>query len=265
MIACPIQIVSYRLIKCNLLLQQGLLEDVVKLAEQTYKESLGLGNNLLSVDILLIMAYALLRLYQTDKAHDITKQGEELLKTLTLELPAEYKQRKASIAYLKGWAYEQKSEADPAIKQFELSISLRKELDDKKEIALSLVGLAHIFMGPKGDYDRALIYLKQGLALAEESGHKGTIGYCLFYMANLYSLIKGELDQSIMLYKRSLTISNDLNDKFMITRILNSLGDVNAIKGELNQSIRFYEQSLELSKEYNFKILMTFTFHGLSA
>ena len=84
-------IVSCHLLNCELLLSQSLLEDVVKLAEQTYKESLGLGKNLLSVDILLIMAYALLRLYQTDKAHDITKQGEELLKTLTQELPAEYK------------------------------------------------------------------------------------------------------------------------------------------------------------------------------
>ena len=256
-------IVSCHLLKCELLLSQSLYEDVVKLAEQTYKESLGLGKNLLSVDILLIMAYALLRLYQTDKAHDITKQGEELLKTLTQELPAEYKQRKAYIAYLKGWIYEQKTKPDPAIKQFELSISLRKELDDKKEIARSLVGLAHVFIGRKVDYDRALIYLKQSLAFAEESGHKKTIGYCLFYMAGFHSL-KGELDKSIMLNKRSLKIYNDLNDKFMITRILNTLGEVNAIRGEINQSIRFYEQSLELSKEYNFKILMTYAFHGLS-
>ncbi|TES94975.1 MAG: hypothetical protein E3J90_10615, partial [Promethearchaeota archaeon] len=80
------------LLKCELLCERGLLEDSVKLAEQTYKESLGLGNNLLSVDILLIMALALLRMGQghTDKAHDIIEQGEELLKTLTLELPAEY-------------------------------------------------------------------------------------------------------------------------------------------------------------------------------
>ena len=53
-------IVLCYLLKCELLCERGLYEDVVKLAEQTYKESLGLGNNLLSVDILLIMAMALL-------------------------------------------------------------------------------------------------------------------------------------------------------------------------------------------------------------
>ena len=70
-------------LKCELLCERGLYEDAVKLAEQTYKESLGLGKNLLSVDILLTMAMALLCLGygQTDKAHDIIKQGEELLKT----------------------------------------------------------------------------------------------------------------------------------------------------------------------------------------
>ncbi len=256
-------IVTFQLLKCELLLWRDFNEDAVKLAEQAYEESLGLGKNLLSVDILLIMAHALLRLYQTDKAHDITKQGDELLKNLTQESPAEYNQRKAYVAFLKGWVYEQKTKPDRAIKQFELSVSLREELDDKKDVAFSLVGLANVFMDEKGDYDRALIYLKQSLALAEESGHKWTIGYCLLYMAHFHGF-KGELDNSIMLNKRSLKISKDLNDKFMITRILLSLGGVHAIRGELTHGIKYYKQGLELSKEYNFKVFMTFALNGLS-
>jgi len=257
-------IVLCHFLKCELLSERGLNEDVVKLAEQTYKESLGLGKNLLSVDILLIMALALLRLYQTDKAHDITKQGEQLLKTLTQELPAEYKQKEAYIASLKGWVYAQKGEADLAIKQFELSISLREELDDKKDIAWSLVGLAHVFMFQKVDFDRALKYLKQGSTLAEESGNKHIIGFCLYYMARLHNL-KGELDRSIMLFEQSLTIFNDLNNKFRVTRILSTLGDIYAIRGELNHSIRFYEQSLKLSKEYNYKYFISSAFQDLSS
>ncbi|KKN04683.1 hypothetical protein LCGC14_1094910, partial [marine sediment metagenome] len=252
-------------LKCELLCERDLLEDAVKFAEQTYKESLGLENNLLSVDILLIMALALLRQFQgpTDKAHDIIKQGEELLKTLTLKLPAEYKQRKAYIAFLKGWAYEQKSKADSAVKQFELSISLREELGAKKEIALSLVGIAHVFMYRKSDFDRALKYLKQGLAFAEESGNKNVIGYCLYYMAGVH-LVKGDLDRSIMLYEQSLIINNKINNKIMMGRVLSSLGGSYAMIGELNRSIRFYEQSLELFKEYNYKFLMVGVFNNLS-
>ncbi|MEE9378928.1 MAG: tetratricopeptide repeat protein [Candidatus Lokiarchaeia archaeon] len=252
-------------LKCELLLWRDLYEDAVKLAEQTYKESLGLGKNVLSVDILLTMAGALLCLGygQTDKAHDIIKQGEELLKTLTLELPADYKQREAYIAHLKGWAYEEKSEVDHAVKQFELSISLREELGIKKEIAMSIVGLAHVFMNRKGDFDRALKSLKQGLALAEESGNKNVIGYCLYYMAGVH-LAKGELDRSIILFEQSLTIYNEISKKIMVGRVLRSLGGSYAMRGELNRSIRSYEQSLELFKEFNYKFLMVSAFNGLS-
>ena len=258
-------IVLCYLLKCELFCEWGLHEDVVILAEQAYKESLGLGKNLLSVDILLINAYALLRLGQgqSGKAHDIIKQGEKLLKTLALELTAEYKQREAYIAFLKGWDYEQKSKADQAVKQFEVSISLREELGAKKEIAMSLVGIAHVFMYRKGDFDHALKYLKQGLAFAEESGNKNAIGYCLYYMAGFH-MIKGELDRSIMLYERSMTILNDINSKFMVARVLSSLGESYSLRGELNRSIRFYEQSLELFNRFNNKFVMAGVFKDLS-
>ena len=256
-------IIFCHLLKCELLFWRCLYEDVVKLAEQTYKESLGLGKNILSVDILLIMAWALLYQSHTGKAHGIIKQGEELLKTLTLELPAEYKQREAYIAFLKGWAYEQKSEADHAVKQFELSISLREELGAKKEIARSLVGIAHVFMYRKGDFDRALKYLKQGLALAEESGNKNVIGYCLYYMAEVH-LTKGELDRSIMLFEQSLIINKELNNKIMIARVLSDLGGSYAMRGELDRSIMLFEQSLIIYKELNYKFLMVNVFHSLS-
>jgi len=255
-------IVLCHLLKCELLRERGLFENVVKLAEETYKESLGLGKNLLSVDILLEMAFAILCLFQTDKAHNIIKQGEELLKSLTLEIPANYKQRKAYIALLKGWVYDQRGDVDRAIKQFELSLLLRKELGVKKEIANSHYGIAHIFMW-KGDLDRALKHLEQGLVLAEESGNKTCKGGILYYMANLH-YFKGELDQSIIYGEQSLTIFNDLNNKFMILRILNTLGGNYTMKGDLNRSIRFYEQSLEVFKEFNNKIIMANIYNSLS-
>jgi len=256
-------LVLCHLLKCELLLERGLHEDIIKLAEGTYKESLRLGKNLLSVDILLKMSYALLCLGKTDKAHDIIKQGELLLKTLAQELPAEYKQRKAYIAFQKGWVYDQKLDTDQAIKQFELSLSLREELGVKHEIAWSLYGMAHVFMFRKGNYDRALKHLKQGIILAEESGNKLCIGGILFYMAQLHCL-KGDLDRGIMLFEQSLTFYIELDNNFMKARVLNSLGDCYALKGELNRSIKFYEHSLELLKEFNNEIIMAMVFNSLA-
>ena len=59
-------IVSCHLLKCNLLFQQGKYENVIKLADQTYNESLELGNKLFSVDALLIMAFTLTFTFKMD-------------------------------------------------------------------------------------------------------------------------------------------------------------------------------------------------------
>ncbi|MHA1242442.1 MAG: tetratricopeptide repeat protein [Promethearchaeota archaeon] len=236
------------LLNCELLLSQGLYKDVVKLAEQTYKESLGLGKNFLSVDILLIMANAQIWFFQSDKLHDIIKQGEELLKTLTHELPTEYKQREAYIAFLKGWFYITIKDADQAIKQFELSISWREELGAKAEIAFSLVGISFVFIELKGNYDGALKYSERGMTVAEESGNKYCIGYCLKNMAIVYSL-KGELDRSIMLYEQSLTIFNDLNNKDMVSSILNPLGSTYRMRGKFDRALECIEQAMAINRD----------------
>ncbi|NVM35900.1 MAG: tetratricopeptide repeat protein [Candidatus Lokiarchaeota archaeon] len=256
-------IVLCHLLKCELLYWQGLYKDVVKLAEKTYKESLELGKNLLSVDILLIMANALVWLAQLDKLHDVIKQGEELLKILTQEFPADYKQREAYIAFLKGWFFLSKGDADLALKQFELSLSLREELGAKPEITFSLVGIAWVFMFLNVNFDRALKFLERGMTIAEESGNKWCIGYVLNGMGFLHGS-KGELDRSIMLHERSLTIFNDLNNKYMVAWILNLLGGRYNMRGELDRSIRFYEQSMALYKELNNKARMAGVFNNLS-
>ena len=242
------EIVSSHLLKCELLNWRGLYQDAVKLSEQTYEESLGLGKNLLSVDILLIMANALVWLGQLDKLHDIIKQGEELLKNLTHELLADYKQREAYIAFLKGWFYFLIRDGDQALKHFELSITLREELGAKKEIAFSLAGITYVLSILKVDYGRALKFSERGLIIAEESGNKWFIGYSSKNMA-LVHILKGEIDNAIIFYERSLTIFNDLNNKFISANILNSLGEAYRQRGELDHALECLEQSLALYEE----------------
>jgi len=241
-------LVLCHLLKCELLFWKGLHIDVIKLAEQTYKESLKLGKNLLSVDILLRMADALNWLGQTDKLHDVIKQGEELLKSLLQELPPDYKQREASIAWLKGWFYIYKRDADQALKQFEHSLALREEFGGKLGIAYSLVGIALVFTLLKGDYDRALKYYEQSTTIAEESGNKWCIGFCNYRMAMQHAL-KGDLDPAIMLYKQVLTIFKELNNKYMVGWILISIGEVYRQRGDLDHALESIEHGLALDRE----------------
>ncbi|MFX1587276.1 MAG: tetratricopeptide repeat protein [Promethearchaeota archaeon] len=255
-------IVLCNLLKCELLFWRGLYEDVVKLAEQTYKESLGLGKNLLTVDILLIMADSLTFLHRTDEASDIIIQGEELLKSLTQELPIDYKQREAYIAFLKGVFYRQIKDVDRSLKHFEHSLSLREELGVKNEIAHSLMEIALVFTFQKVDYDSALKYLKQSMTFAEESGNKWSIGYCFDNMAKVYSL-KGNLDRSIIYWEKSLTIFNDLKNKFFVASILNMIGEAYRQRGELDRALECLKQSLALYQKLGYLIYIAGTHDNL--
>jgi len=251
-------IVLCHLLKCELLYWRSLYEEVVKLAEQTYKESLGLGKNLLSVDILLIMANALTWTNLWDKLHNITKQGEELLKALPQELPADYKIREAYIAFLKGWFYIGIMDADRALKHLEHSISLQEELGAKLEIVFSLSvfalsvyslsAIAWVFTFLKVDYDRALNYSEQSLTIAEESGNKWCLGYCTWYMAMIYGS-KGDLDRSIKYYEQGLTIFNNLNNKYMLAWNLSNIAETYRQRGEFDRALECLEQGYAFYEE----------------
>jgi len=256
--------VFFHLLKCKLLYDRGLYNEVVKLAEKAYKESLGLGKHILSVDILLILADALLsskrddytqsiEILLIDRVQKIINKGEELLKTLTLELPVEIKQRKAYIAWLKGGEYFIKLDSDQALKHFKLSLSLREELGNKMEIAWSLCSIARVFLRLKNrNLELSSKFFERGLKIAEEGGHKGVLGFILYFKGLLHRL-RGELDRRIIVSERALTIFRDISNKFMEARVLATLGECYAIKGEIGHSIRFFEQSLKLSKEINYK------------
>ena len=115
----------------------------------------------------------------------------------------------------------------------------------------------------KGDYEQAQKFSKRGITIAEESGCKRSKGGFLFLLAFLHHL-KGDLDRSITNGEQSLKIFKDLNNKFMMARVLQILGGSYGMKGELVQSITFYEQSLELFKEFNNNFIMANILNSLS-
>jgi len=241
-------VVSCHLLKCELLRQRGLLENVIKLAEKTYNESLELGKNLLSVDALLLMAGALLRLNRLDLAFDKIKQGEGLLKTLTQELPAVNKQREADVAYIKGLYYYYKSNTDQALEHHEESLRLREELGFKPKIGQSLLQIARIIGVSKGELDRALNFVERSFTLFEESNKKWWIAWNLIVMAELY-FFKGEIDRSIIFHERCLVIYKELNNKYGIAAVTYMMGETYRMKGDIDRALECFEQSLALYQE----------------
>jgi len=250
---------SCHLLQCQILFWQGKHKELIKLAEQTYKESEALENHTLKVDSLLIMINALVFFERLDEASDLITQAEELLKTIPQESTKAYKQREAYLALIKGYFYynrkRNQKDVDLALEYWEHSLALREELEIKHEIADSLSILAYILCGSKGELARALKYAERSLALAKESSKKYYIADSLGIMAAVLNK-KSELDRSISFYEQSLELFKELNNKVKMAALLNNLSLCYKWRGELDRALECIEQSMTLFRELgNLKML----------
>jgi len=244
--------VSCHLLQCQILLWQGKYKELIKQAEQTYKESEVLETSFLKVDSLLLMVHAFVRFKKFDEAFNLIKQGEELMKTIPQELTKARKQREASLAFTKGFIFYRKgrspNDADLALEYLEQSLALREELGIKHEISESLLTIAYNLCKFKGEQNRALKFAERGLALAKESTKKYYIAASLFVMAWIYGL-NGELDRSIRFYEQSMTLFKELNNKYRMAHVFNNLSNRYKMRGELDRALECIEQAMVLNRD----------------
>ncbi|MFX1402798.1 MAG: nitrous oxide reductase family maturation protein NosD [Promethearchaeota archaeon] len=173
-----------QLLKCEILFQQGLYEDLLNIAEQAYKDSLELGLSLLSLDLLMWKARALMYLFKVDDVLNIISEGEKHLENLKQELPLEYKQREATIAFVKALFYFwEKRDADLALEQLNHCLALREQFGTKPEITLTNMQIAKVLIYGKGEFYEGAKYLEHGMTLAKELNNKYNIAWGLLIMA----------------------------------------------------------------------------------
>jgi len=243
--------VTCLLLKCDLLYQQGRHKEVIMLAEETYKESLGLGKNILSVDALNIMAHALLWNYQIVKALDVITQGEELLKSVTQELSSEIMKREANILFVKGLFSASKSEQNLCLKYLKQSLELVEKTDLKRLNALILRTFGWNILHIKGDMEQAFEYVKQGVAVAKESKNKYTIAQCLLNLGVCFSFT-GEWERALKIHKECLSIFEELDNKRRISTVFNNMADTYLnFTDDIDLASEFMEKSLTTYKVEN--------------
>ena len=240
--------ISFNLLRCKLLNQQGLSEDVSKFAELIYKESLKLGKTILSVDSLILMARALIRLTELEKAFEILKKSKEILDTLEDITPREYQKREASINLEKGRYYEYTLEPDLSAEYINYSLKLRERLEDKVEIAISLQQLAWTLGAFKGEIERAIQYLEKSLVIFKKYNIKHHIARGLNMMATMY-YYRGNVDQSILLYDQSFMIYKELKNKASMGGILSNMAEAYRTGGYLDNALECSKKSLVLFEE----------------
>ncbi len=217
------KVVSH-LLRADLLFQQGRYRESISLAEQTYKESLGLGKNILSVDCFIHMAYSLWVLAKFDKFFDVIIQGEELLKNLTQVLSSTRMKREAYLAFLKGLFYGYTGEIDLALNYTKQSLELAEKTDFKRLNAQILFLLAFVEMNRR-DLDLALEYEKKGLAIAKESKNKFTIAWGLQELGDTYRY-KGDWERAIKVNKECISLYEELDDRQCLSEVFSNMAAI---------------------------------------
>ncbi|MHA2394656.1 MAG: tetratricopeptide repeat protein, partial [Promethearchaeota archaeon] len=255
--------VSCQLLKCNLLYWQWKFEEMLKIADQTYKESLELGRNLQSVDVLLLSAKALKNLDREEEAINVINQAEELLKTFTRELPEDYMQREAQIYFVKGMKNPSASyKIDDQLKFLEQSLVLGEKLGNKAIIAESLSYIAIIRGRDKGELNHAIEYLKRSLLFAEESNSKYYIAVNLAWLM-IFHKTKGELDLGLMYGEQCLPLFEKINNKQWIAGSHTQIGEIYRGKGNFGQALEHLERGLTLREELGVNLTTAITLSGL--
>ena len=240
--------VASHLLRAYFLFQQGRYEESLTLAEQTYKESLGLGKNILSVDCFIYMAESLWWLRKIDRVFDVIIQGEELLKNLTQVLSSKRMKREAYLAYLKGLFYFYTGKIDLASNCIKQSLDLAEKTDFKRLNATNLWVLA-FFAKNRADLDQAFAYVKKGLAIAKESKNKFTIAMCLFFLGQHYHFI-GDWERGLKIFKECLSIFEELDNRKMMSNALICLATIyRDFTEDYDHASEYIEASLAVSND----------------
>ena len=146
---------------------------------------------------------------------------------------------------------------------YEESLAIRRELGDKQGIAKSLNNLGLVALG-LGDYAAARPLYEESLAIIRELGDRQLIAYSLGNLENV-ALGKPDYVAARSLYEESLEILRELGDKGGIAESLTNLGSVACKQGNYVAARPLYEESLAIFRELGDKRAIVYTLEGFVA
>jgi predicted ATPase/class 3 adenylate cyclase/Tfp pilus assembly protein PilF len=178
---------------------------------------------------------------------EIEGKEEETIRGLRSELGSRLEAYKAKALNGAGVLASLQGDYGAARSLYEESLSLYRELGDKRGISGSLSNLG-IMAQQQGDYAAARSLYEESLALSRESGNKRGISISL---NNLGIVVQhqGDYGSARSLYEESLALSREVGDITNIAGALNSLGLVAQLQGDYGSARSLYGESLSLYRE----------------
>ena len=167
----------------------------------------------------------------------------------------------AKILSLAGYFKNINGDYEQGKKYLEKSLSLRKEIGDKKEIAGSLNNIGVIIL-EQGDFNQSKKYLEESLDIRKEIDDKTGIAFTLNNLG-LFYINQGDYEHAKEYYEESLRIFQEIGDKNKISLTLSNLGILSYNQDNLEQAMKYQEESMEISKEIGDKNRIAYSLANL--
>ncbi len=156
------ELLSYKLVKANLLRLLGNFLDAIEIAKEIFQEFQKLGDLLSSFDALLIQAYSYMIMANTTQSEDLILQAEKLFKIIKATSSIDLRERESEFVRMKAGVHFFKGEIQRSLELNKKAYELVKDTGNKALISVSLNNIADKFHHMK-EYDKALMYAKQAV------------------------------------------------------------------------------------------------------
>lgn len=118
-----------------------------------------------------------------------------------------------------------------------------KSLNDKIELAISLINQGHVALNHQGEFERAEEFYRQALIEYQEINHQKGIGIALGSIGlAIWDQNNSQAEQYLL---ESLEISQEIGYEWGVAVILNNLGDLATDQGRYAQAQKYFQQGLE--------------------
>lgn len=151
---------------------------------------------------------------------------------------------------------------DLALKEFEESIEVQRELNDKRGLAINHQNIGYAYKN-LGNIDLALQNFN--LSLQYNIENKDKLGKVICHNSiSKVLIIKGEYNKAYDLITEVLALAESLRNKYYLTEVYNTAGWVSVKLGDFNGAEKHLQKALKLGTDYKIPSILTLTYKYLS-
>ncbi len=196
------ELLSYKLVRANLLFLLGNFLDAIELAKEIFQEFQKLGDLISSFDALLIQANSYMITANITQSEVLILQAEKLFKIIKATSSIDLRERESHFLKIKAGIHFFKGEIQQSLELNKRSYELAKDTGNKALISSILNNISDKFYHMK-EYNKAIMYAKQALRV------NPSIGAALGTLTDIY-ISKGDIKEA----KVYLDQLRELSEKF---------------------------------------------------